>query len=421
MSVRQPPVTVALIDPLWFGHHPMYFAQFTTAFLGVGARVIGLCPQPEAATREAIVAGESRGVRDVGSRISMHLLPAGRRSWFGNRYEGDPITTFRRWRAASDTLHEAEAATGWKADLLYFPYLDSYLRFLPLPLVPDHFIKRPWSGLYLRNGHHAETACSVKAKIRLLAKGDALIRSRKCLELGVLDERFNDALGHYTGKPVVSYPDATITDLPAKPSDLAQQILTAARGRKIIGLIGLERRKGLMTILRVALEAHERRLPWFFVCGGTFSRSLFTAEDLTLIDRVIGQLDSGGMDNLHFRPDATRIPTDADFNSLFTTFDIAWTAYEGFQGSSGALSKAACFNIPALATAGECIGNRVETYRIGLTIPEANVGKAIEAIDHLLAGQDWDGQALNPRYQEFRQLHSLDRLDEIIRALVAKV
>jgi len=113
-------------------------------------------------------------------------------------------------------------------------------------------------------------------------------------------------------------------------------------------------------------------------------------------------------------------PTEAQEPITRATLD-AWTAYEGFQGSSGALSKAACFNIPALATAGECIGNRVETYRIGLTIPEANVGKATEAIDHLLAGRDWEGQALNPRYQEFRQLHSLDHLDEIIAALVARI
>jgi len=421
MSVRQTPVTVALIDPLWIGHHPMYFSQFTTAFLRAGARVIGLCPEPQAATREAIAAANFRNIEHAEPRISMHLLPAGKRSWFRNRYEGDPVTTFQRWQRASDALHQAEEITGWKADLLYFPYLDSYLRFLPFPQIPDHFTNRPWSGLYLRNHHHAEPDGSLKKNFRLLAKGDALIRSRHCLEVGVLDERFNDALHRYTGKPVISYPDATITDLPDQPTDLAKQILGEARGRKIIGLIGLERRKGLMTILRVALQALEQKRPWFFVCGGTFNRSLFTPEELSLIDRVVALLGSGVMDNLHFHPEAPRIPTDSDFNSLFTTFDIAWTAYEGFHGSSGALSKAACFDIPALATAGECIGHRVETWRIGLTIPEADVSKAVEAIDHLLAGHDWNGQPLSPRYEEFRHLHSLDRLDQILADLVARI
>ena len=33
MSSDTPMKTVALVDPLWVGHHPMYFSQFTAAFL----------------------------------------------------------------------------------------------------------------------------------------------------------------------------------------------------------------------------------------------------------------------------------------------------------------------------------------------------------------------------------------------------
>jgi hypothetical protein len=92
--------------------------------LRAGARVIGLCPEPESATREAIDTAHLRNVPDAGSRISMHHLPPGKRSWFNNRYEGDPWHTFRRWQRAASTLRAAEAATGWKADMVYFPYLD---------------------------------------------------------------------------------------------------------------------------------------------------------------------------------------------------------------------------------------------------------------------------------------------------------
>ena len=44
--------TVALVDPLWIGHHPMYFTQFAASFLRAGADVIGLCPEPEIASRD---------------------------------------------------------------------------------------------------------------------------------------------------------------------------------------------------------------------------------------------------------------------------------------------------------------------------------------------------------------------------------
>lgn len=410
--------TVALIDPLWYGHHPMYFSQFTTSFLKAGVNVIGLCPQPDAARAEALIAASLRGIPDAAERISMHFLPPGNRSWFRNRFEGDPWRTYQRWKRAAAVLDEAETASGWTADLIYFPYLDSYLRFLPAPSVPESTFGRPWSGLYLRNHHHAEKP-SLKRTLRFLAKGDALARSPLCQGIGVLDERFNNSLRRYTGKPIISYPDATCIDLPPQRTKLAETVLAKARGRKIIGLIGLEKRKGLLTLLKTALEAHRQKLPLYFVCAGVFGRFLFNHEDLQFIDGIIARIRSGDLDNLHFDPDAIRIGTDAEYNSLFTTFNVAWTAYEGFHGSSGALSKAAEFEIPALATSGECIGGRVERHRIGLTIPEGDSGKALDAIQRLVAGMDWNDHPLCPGYEEYRKFHSLDRLDTILAGLVA--
>ena len=409
--------TVALIDPLWYGHHPMYFSQFTASFLKAGARVIGLCPEPAAANDEAIQAAALRGISDAKERVSMHLLEPGRRSWFGHRFEGDPWCTYQRWNAAAEALEHTEAVTGWKADLVYFPYLDNYLRFLPGSEIPANTIGRAWSGLYLRNHHHADKP-SLLRSLRLLAKGDALIRSPLCRGIGVLDERFNESLETYTGKPMASFPDATSTALPAQPTQLARQVIDAARGRKIIGLIGLERRKGVLTFLRVALQAMREERPWYFVCGGIYGESLFTRDERAFIAGVTEKLN--GL-NLHFDPAAPRIPTDSDFNSLFTTFDVAWTAYEGFHGSSGALTKAAEFGIPSLATAGECIGDRVERHRIGLTIPEGDPAKAVEAIGHLLDGHDWQSLPLDPDYEGYRRLHGLERLDDLLEDLLGRI
>ncbi|MGC4014570.1 MAG: glycosyltransferase [Luteolibacter sp.] len=418
-SAVRPP-TIALIDPLWYGHHPMYFSQFTASFLKAGARVIGLCPEPAAATSEAIATATYRSIPDAAERLSMHFLPAGKRSWFRGRFEGDPWRTFQRWKRAAHALEEAEAATGWNADLVYFPYLDSYLRFLPIAHVPATAFGRPWAGLYLRNHHHAE-APSIKRALRFLAKGDALMRSDLCQGIGVLDERFNDSLHAYTGKTITSYPDATNTDITPEPTELATRIRTEARGRKIVGLIGLERRKGLLTLLKVAREASRRNLPWFFVCAGVFGRQLFDEQEQAFIDDILNDVRSGRMDNLHFDPEAGRIGTDAEFNSLFSIFDVAWTAYEGFHGSSGALTKAAEFGIPSLATAGECIGARVERHCIGLSIPEGNPDKALDAIRRMLGGVDWRDQPLIPDYDTYRNEHGLERLDSILAGLVAGV
>ncbi|MEM9235297.1 MAG: glycosyltransferase [Verrucomicrobiota bacterium] len=412
-----PTRTVALVSPLWYGHHPVYFGHFTRSFLRAGARVIGLCPDPDTGQRE-IQAALDGVVPDWEDRVILHRLRTGGRSWFGGRFEGDPYHTFQRWRYAAQALDDAEAASGWPIDLVHFPYIDAYLRFLPFSPVPEITIGRPWSGLYLRNHHHRSADRKGCGPLRMLAKGDALMRSSLCREVGVLDERFVDSMSDYLVKPVVHYPDITSTQLPKREPELTRKVRENAAGRKIIGLIGLETRKGMLNMLRVALKAHEAGLPWFFVFAGVFDRDAYSREDLAFIETVFARIKSCELDNIHFDPEAGRIPTEADFNSLFSSFDIAWAAFEGFQGSSGTLSKAGAFQIPALATAGECIGHRLEHFGIGLTIPEGDTDKAFDAILRLITGIDWNDTALEPDFEAFNRAHSADRFDALTAALI---
>jgi glycosyltransferase involved in cell wall biosynthesis len=409
--------TVALVDPLWIGHHPMYFSQFTASFLRSGARVIGLCPEPAAAKADLLKAVDAETAKSLADRVHFHRLPTGKRSFFNGRFEGDPVRTFSRWKTAADTLADAEADSGLHADLVYFPYLDSYLRFLPFPAIPGFLLNRPWSGLYLRNHHHGESP-SLKKSLRLLAKGDAILRSDLCLGIGVLDERFIPAMEKPNGIRITAYPDVTQADLPAEPYPLALEIQRQAAGRTIVGMIGLERRKGFLTILRTAKLVRDAGLPFYFVCAGTIYSQEFNEQEQAEIHELSRAIAAGEIDNLYFNPAAGRIPNEADYNCLFRTFDIAWAAYEGFEGSSGTLSKAAAFEIPCLATAGECVGNRVETYRLGLTIPEGNAEQALAVIPCLAAGKDSEGKPLSPKFAEYRDHHSQERLDRILGELL---
>jgi len=412
--------TVALIDPVWVGHHPMYFSEFAASLLRCGARVIGLCPEPAAAIKDIARAVDAETAGQLTELVHVANLPAGKRSFFNGRFEGDPVRTFSRWRWAAKALADAESAAGLRADLVYFPYLDSYLRFLPFPQVPDAILKRPWSGLYLRNHHHGEAASLMKS-IRLLAKGDAIFRSNSCLGVGVLDERFIPEMEILTGKPVTAYPDVTRGGLPATPLPLTVELQRKAAGRSIIGIIGLERRKGFLTLIRTAELARIQNLPYYFVCAGAIPLGEYSDAERAAIARLTEDIASGKIQNLHFESKASWIRDQADFNSLFSCFDIAWSAYEGFHGSSGTLSKAALFETPCLATAGECIGQRVEKYRLGLTIPEASPEHALAAISLLAAGKDRDGNPLSPCFAQYRADHSQARLDRNLGALVASL
>ena len=79
------------------------------------------------------------------------------------------------------------------------------------------------------------------------------------------------------------------------------------------------------------------------------------------------------------------------------------------------------FEIPCLATHGECVGRRVERYRLGLTIPEATPDHALAVLPLLASRTDRNGDALHPCFGEYRDDHSLVRLDGILTDLLASV
>jgi hypothetical protein len=409
-SHPQPP-TVALVDTRWGGHHPTYLREFTAGLLRIGARALLVCREParigaEFPNNEA--AGRIAGLRFVHRN---HAL-------FDRRRDHDPASTLLRWRATGRALDLAERASGWRADLVFFCYLDSYLRFSPFPIVPDLFLRRPWSGLYFRTAHLGQSNGTLVGALRRAAKGDLLLRNRHCRAVCVLDERFNDSLTEYCGHPVIPFPDMTDETVSGTPAAAAAAIRAQAAGRRIIGLVSMEKRKGLLTLLRAALHAHELHEPWFFVATGPFYRSTFTAAELAFCDEVARRAGSGDLDNLYFDTSGARIPDGPPYNSIFTTFDLVWAAYEDFDGSSNALTKAAAFRIPVLATAGHCVGARVDRHQLGRTFPQADVAACLEAIRSALANTGPDGRPLSPEFDLYHRLHSRDRLDEIFRSLL---
>ena len=406
------PGTIAVADSMWVGHHPMYFEHFTATLLKQGWRVLALCPEPaglEAAMRAAGIetAGTLRAARLVDK-----MSPLAR---WGR--EHDPLSTMGRWWRLRRELGRLEKTSGWRADSVFFPYIDNFTRFLPVPMVPGLTIGRPWAGLYFRNHHFSERRAGLKGMVFRAAKGDGIFRSRDCRVVGVLDERFTATMERELHKPVLVFPDFTNAVLPDEHTPLVRDMLAKAAGRKIIGLMGLEKRKGFLTMMKVADRARAAGEPWYFVFAGPYYNFLYTADERAYVDGIVAGIRSGAIGNIHFEPTGGRIPGDAEYNDLFSSFDVVWAAYEDFHGSSGTLSKAAAFRLPVLASAGECVGDRVEKFGLGVTIPEGDVAAAGEGIRLLLQGMGWRGEPLAPDHAGFAARHSLARLDEVVREM----
>lgn len=404
---------VALADTRWGGHHPTYLREFTASLLRLGARVILLCQRPEEII-EGLPDETSR------SRVTAVAFKHSNHGVFSRKRDHDPLSTMSRWLATGKTIHEAERPFGRKVDLVFFPYLDSYIRFAPFPKLPSLALGRPWSGLYFRNAHLEPGHPSGAIWWKRAAKGDQILSARDCRGICVLDERFNDRLQAATRHRVHAFPDITDESPPEGPTDASREILAKAAGRKIIGLIAMEKRKGLLTMLRAAAIARGLGEPWFFVATGPFARSTFSDEDLQFCEEIARAIATGKIDNLHLDLNGNRILDGVPYNTLFSCFDLVWAAYEDFEGSSNALTKAAVFRKPLIATAGQCVGDRVEKHQLGRVFPQGDDAAAVEAIRGALNLRAADGSSLRPAFEDYHRMHSRARLDDVFALLLEK-
>jgi glycosyltransferase involved in cell wall biosynthesis len=407
--------TVALVDTRWGGHHLTYLREFTASLLRLGARVHLICYDPARIVASLPPELACAAAERVFCQVFVHRNQGVLR----RKRDHDPLSTLARWRATGRAVRRIEARSGYRTDLVFFPYLDSYLRFAPFPSLPKWLLGRPWSGLYLRNGHLDPEHFLDIPWWKRAAKGDSLMKAPDCRAIYVLDERFNENLCNMVGHPVIAFPDMTDETPPDDSSELAAEIQQRAGGRKIIGLISIEKRKGILTLLKTAQLAKDSGKPWFFVATGPFAQETFSAEELSFCEEMARQAADGRVDNLYLDLTGNFFPDGKPYNSLFTSFDIVWAAYEDFEGSSNALTKAAAFRIPLVATEGQCIGGRVERYQLGRTIPQGNATAAVVAISGIIAGQTADGHPLTPAFEKYHYLHSRTRLDDIFHSLLA--
>ena len=403
--------TVVIADPRWTGHHPTYFYEFTASFLRLGHRVIGLCKEPGQLEAEMEVVSGRLGL-NAKERVITGKLDDPEKAYFRPGQDHDPISTVMRWRCLKKAISTTEMLSGASADFVFLPWLDSYIRFQPSAKLANQ-LGKPWAGLYFRNHHYGYD----QSPIHWAAKGDRSLRNENCVAVGVLDERFSEAMAERTGKQIISFPDITNEEPPEELSALAIEVNKRAAGRKVIGMVSLEKRKGFLTMLKIA-EAVAGKEDWYFVAAGKYAQDTCNAEEQAYAAAIQEKVDSGELDNLYLQLPGERVNDGADFNSLIKSFDIIYAAYEDFEGSSNALTKGAIFETPLIATEGECVGGRVKEFGMGLNIPQGSIDEGIKAIRKVLADEDWEGKPLSKKFADYHAKHNRKRLDEVFTQLL---
>jgi glycosyltransferase involved in cell wall biosynthesis len=239
----------------------------------------------------------------------------------------------------------------------------------------------------------------------------AVFQSSRCKAVAILNEDVARELQSQLRNPVIIFPDVTDESKPDVDFLVAQQIRDKARGRKVIGLLGsLNKRKGFMTLLEVSQKAIKE--DWFFVFIGSFSEHSFDSEDLMKINSNLQEPPPNCFFYFNFVPDGS------SFNALVNQCDILFAAYENFPYSSNLLTKAAVFQKPILVSENFCMGQRVEKFKLGVSIPEGNVLDCFNALRYLSQNLESNTDQPQPDFEEYKYLHSDKKLFSVFSSIL---
>jgi hypothetical protein len=382
--------TIALIDPYIGGHHLNYVQTFAKTLLELGYRVIVFFPNTNKIKTwiNANCTGEAENLLTVEFGESIPTVPLLNRFNF--------TKALYNWLHAAKVIRKAEKEYQLKIDLVFFAWLDSYVgRFLH-PFIINSVFPYKWSGLYF-HPWFMRLNPEVSKLTPTLNNIDKILTSSNCINISVLDQGIvNSFSQRLNGKKVVLFPDFADVTPPDPFYPIALSIKEQAKGRIIIGMISLEKRKGIITLMELAKKASSK--DFFFVFAGKLKIEEFNAIEQDYIRGFINQKQ----ENFYFHFQV--IPTDAEFNAVFSTFDISFIVYQDFPSSSNALTKSAIFKKHVLATERFCIGENVRKYDLGVTVQEGNVEKCLEGIKILK-------DKINSKYYPYELANEYTRLN----------
>ena len=173
-------------------------------------------------------------------------------------------------------------------------------------------------------------------------------------------------------------PDVANDDLPEDHTELANEILHRAAGRKIVFLGGaIGGTKNLSTWYQAIRLADPTR--WYFIQIGAINQSTLTTADRLNLQQVLDHYPENLLIQDRYLPD------ERAFNELIAISDVVWGLYRDFDRSSNVLGKAAVFQRPVIVSDRFLMGKRVRDYRIGAAIAEDSPEAVVIALDELNA------------------------------------
>lgn len=401
-------LTIALVDWCWHGHHPTYFSHFAEAFTDQGVNVVPFCPEPKDFSERLHKLNPSHYIED---RIAKPVS-----------FDRPRPSSFRpaRWRGIYDSLRlfgslaikltAWEIRNGCRINLVFFACMYD-IDFFHFPIC-NYLFRRRWAGLYLSSFAFRATSSITYDFIRSKLCPERFLLNPRLVSIGTLDEGIVDAINAKTGRDVcLHFPDFTDSagaDLAT--NTIGNKIRMAAQDLPVIVLAGsLYEQRGIALFLQTAMANPQ----WFFALVGEIK--YVSQQTMHLLHNF-----------LHYHPHSffysQRILEDSNFNGIIMTSDVVWNIHLDWPGSSNTLTKAATYKKPVVASDRHLLGERVRKYRLGETCDETSVSSVSDAIANILhvSVEDWVVKK-QPMWNEYSNLHSLEKLNSTIDAFIRKL
>lgn len=400
--------TIALIEIGNDGHRETYMRYFIHALLSLDCRVVCGIPDPD-----PVRLWVERELPEQAARVTYCALPFFRDRFPHSGRWQERLNAWYNWRHIHSRLQTLEQEQGLNIDLVFLNYLDPYLiSYTPLALM-QRLLPRKWAGLYC-------FPATLRLEPQLLQRPPGLpdrdyqMLAPNCRAIAFHDEDIRQAFSERIGKPVLYFPEIADLSAPETAQPLALEIREKARGRTVLGNIGLEKHKGNYELMRLAKLADPT--DYYFVFTGRDDGTLYdflSPEQAAELRNFTGHLP----ENCLWAP--AQFKDDAAYNAVLNAFDILYMVYTHFYGASNRLTKAVHFGKPVLADAAYCIGSTVRQYGLGETVPDTLPETLLDALGNLRQGiaqgnypghawpqylQDNSREALRRRFAELLEL-----------------
>jgi hypothetical protein len=388
--------TIALIDHHVEGHHLAFIKLFSKYLLKCGYQVFIFFPDhEEEIKRFAVSEAENK------SKVLFQILKLKKRSVNGLGRLNNALSTFFLWRDTRKVIRNAEVKFNVKISAVFFSWLDDYLsNDLPHKLV-DFVFPYKWSGLFFHPNYLHEIHLNDKPSF---SSRDSVLLSPNCLSVGLHDENLVEILEKRINKPVVFFPEVADKSLPDTNNDLYKRIIGKKNTRIVIGLVGLQKRKGALFFMDIVKSSDPSK--FFFVAAGRVPELDYSVSEYRALTNFISQ----PRENLLYHDGY--ITEGAILNSVVKACDVIFLAYHNFRSSSNFMTKAVHFGKRVLSSEGFWIGRITNEFHTGVCVPYADVHAALSGLQVLSSTSNpyaWD-------YSLYRKYNAVHDEQELKRA-----